>query len=207
MKITSKALEGAIEPSVGDKPVLTREMVDYPDQLWAYLIEPAHRQSCLRIAFAETPTTRVAEAPPARYVATQVPQCGPRAASNGAGTGSHGARIGRAARCLAPVVRLHQVQCVDLDRVGRRSRVGTARAGACRTPPDHRRRRNKRTGLGSHPASSRRRCPCRQRRGRSGGLESSSRSRRPRTSSFQRRPEPGTGRQPWAAPHDPGGLP
>lgn len=32
-------IEGAIELSVGDKPVLTREMVDYPDQLWAYLIE------------------------------------------------------------------------------------------------------------------------------------------------------------------------
>lgn len=32
-------IEGAIELSVDDKPVLTREMVDYPDQLWAYLIE------------------------------------------------------------------------------------------------------------------------------------------------------------------------
>lgn len=32
-------IEGAIELSVGGKPILTREQVDYPDQLWAYLIE------------------------------------------------------------------------------------------------------------------------------------------------------------------------
>jgi len=31
-------IEGAIELSVGYKPILTREMVDYVDQLWAYLI-------------------------------------------------------------------------------------------------------------------------------------------------------------------------
>lgn len=30
-------IEGAIELSVGYKPILTREMVDYVDQLWAYL--------------------------------------------------------------------------------------------------------------------------------------------------------------------------
>jgi hypothetical protein len=31
-------IEGAIELSVEGKPILTREMVDYVDQLWAYLI-------------------------------------------------------------------------------------------------------------------------------------------------------------------------
>lgn len=31
-------IEGAIELSIGHKPILTREMVDYVDQLWAYLI-------------------------------------------------------------------------------------------------------------------------------------------------------------------------
>jgi hypothetical protein len=31
-------IEGAIELSVGQKPILTREMIDYVDQLWAYLI-------------------------------------------------------------------------------------------------------------------------------------------------------------------------
>jgi hypothetical protein len=32
-------IEGSLELSVGSKPILTREQVDYPDQLWAYLIE------------------------------------------------------------------------------------------------------------------------------------------------------------------------
>src|SRR5882762_6519438 len=31
-------IEGAIELSIGHKTILTREMVDYVDQLWAYLI-------------------------------------------------------------------------------------------------------------------------------------------------------------------------
>lgn len=31
--------EGALELSIENKPLLTREQVDYPDQLWAYLIE------------------------------------------------------------------------------------------------------------------------------------------------------------------------
>jgi len=31
-------IEGAIELSVDRRPILTREMVDYVDQLWAYLI-------------------------------------------------------------------------------------------------------------------------------------------------------------------------
>lgn len=32
-------IEGAIELSVDNRPMLTREQVDYPDQLWAYLIK------------------------------------------------------------------------------------------------------------------------------------------------------------------------
>jgi len=32
-------IEGAIVLSVGAKPILTRDMVDYVDQLWAYLIQ------------------------------------------------------------------------------------------------------------------------------------------------------------------------
>jgi hypothetical protein len=32
-------IEGAIVLSVGSKPILTREMVDYVDQLWAYLVQ------------------------------------------------------------------------------------------------------------------------------------------------------------------------
>ena len=32
-------IEGALELSVEHKPILTREQVDYVDQLWAYLIE------------------------------------------------------------------------------------------------------------------------------------------------------------------------
>src|ERR1043165_8727823 len=31
-------IEGAIELTISDKPMLTRDMVDYVDQLWAYLI-------------------------------------------------------------------------------------------------------------------------------------------------------------------------
>lgn len=31
-------IEGALELTIGHKPMLTRELVDYIDQLWAYLI-------------------------------------------------------------------------------------------------------------------------------------------------------------------------